>query len=666
MQRTAALSVPRTDLILGVGLFAALLPLLGYAPYWFPHPPTDDGRLLADGYNNRIAYALLAAFLLTATAVFVLASARGWLAAPAQADAWSPVSPHPPIPQAPAGDYLLVAGVVALVNWPWFLAKQGPYVEDNYLLGFLFRLHCEQLPYRDFEYNYSPLSLYLPHSWMQAFGLSLLSFYILNAAIEVAKFTFLLAVLRRNFQSRTMQWGYFLLVAPLLINPLLGWNYNGIRQLLPAVIMALVAARPRDARRADVAAVLTAFLLAYSHDYGLFALTAVAAIFALLAWREQRGDDAWRGARFIALAVLGWFILAGLSMGSALPDYVSASLERTRAYDAGEWNLPFYWTVDALARFAMLLFACYLVGRGLARHRPDGLTAGDLLLWGAVVYTIAALKGGMHRPDIWHLAPPFFGLVFAFILPWPRAHFAFGDGARRFALALVALTTLTFLAGQAPIASFVARGWHGGWQAVMAEPSATPARAVQSRRRALETDRIPPRANVLALAEYLADGDRATRPVMFYHRAWPLDKMVGACSAIYPATGDLLSEAMGLDVARRLHANPTLLVVAERDAVEGLTGADGPSLPPISADYYRETPTKRILGWLSTVHFRSAENESVRAEARWARTVGVHLLATHRVAAEFGEWVVLQHAASAPTAPDDAAAERRPRPPGGR
>lgn len=642
MARRADVAVPARDLVLGIALYAALIPLLAYVPYWFPHAPAPDGSIAADGYNNRVAYGLVAVFLLTATALFAIASRRGWISAAPAADSPTSSFAGHENPGSRRWDYLIVFVGVWLVYWPWFLAKQGPYVEDNYLLGFLFRLQCGQVPYRDFEYNYSPLSLYIPHAWMQLFGFSLVSYYTLHALGEAVKFTLLLAVLKRYFPSARTHWRYLFLLAPFLVNVLMAWNYNGIRQALPVFIIGMVAARPRHRASAVMAAGVTGLLLAFSHDFGLFALVGVMAIYAFLAWRERTTADMFTAAGFVFLAGTVWLSCSLLTMGAELPHYLQASLERTRAYDAGEWNLPFYWTVDSSARFAFLLLACYLVGRGVLRDRSARVASGDLLLWGGLAYTVVALKGGMHRPDIWHISPPFLVLVFAFVLPWPRMYFASGVLARRFGLALIAVMAFTYLAGQAPTASFVAQGWRVGLRSWISEQRVPEASRVLARRDPLESERMPPRPAVLALAAYLAQPVRSHRPVTYYYRAWRLDKMVGACSAIYPATGDLLSEQMGNDVFRFLQATPDALVVVDKETYERLVGLEDRNRPPDPTAYYEETPTKRILAWLSTVHFRAAETEAVRAEARWARTVGWHLVSSYGLSADFTDWVVLE------------------------
>jgi hypothetical protein len=60
-----------------------------------------------------------------------------------------------------------------------------------------------------------------------------------------------------------------------------------------------------------------------------------------------------------------------------------------------------------------------------------------------------------------------------------------------------------------------------------------------------------------------------------------------------------------------------------------------------SSRIYPKTPTKSVLGWLSTVHFTAAEIERVEKDQRWERTVGVYVASQYSKIADFGDFVVV-------------------------
>src|SRR5205807_576032 len=101
-------------------------------------------------------------------------------------------------------------------------------------LTVLHRMHSGLRPYRDFEFAYGPLMVYMAHGWMLAFGYSMRSYYALICLLEAIQFSALILVMRRwipNFRARMLAFGF---LTVFLFDTLLGLNWNGMRRLLPA------------------------------------------------------------------------------------------------------------------------------------------------------------------------------------------------------------------------------------------------------------------------------------------------------------------------------------------------------------------------------------------------------------------------------------------------
>src|SRR5262245_24644355 len=179
-------------------LFPALLAYLafvlaiGLVPYLVPPSGNVSSAGTAWGYNNNFAYQLA---LIVSIATIGLFAVREWR------------NPRPSIPEEAHKivvsrpltmawvEPLAIFTLFALLYYPGFLALHGPYNEDNYFLTVLHRMNAGLRPYRDFEFPYGPLMVYMAHSWMQVFGYSMRTYYWLVCVLEALQFSVLILLL---------------------------------------------------------------------------------------------------------------------------------------------------------------------------------------------------------------------------------------------------------------------------------------------------------------------------------------------------------------------------------------------------------------------------------------------------------------------------------------
>lgn len=620
---------------IAVLLFAALLPALGWLPYTIDPPENVASAAALAGYHNGAAHAIAAALCLAGLALAAWLEARRREAgAPAAGADTSPAA----VGRIRAVELAVVFGCVVLAYWPWFLARYGPYIEDSYFLTALHRMHAGQVPYRDFESLYGPLMLYGPHAWTGVFGYSMVAYYGLVALLEASLFGALLMFLQRALPDRRARWIAFALAGSFFVDTLLGMSTNGWRRFVPLLAVLCVAARPLAWRTVAVAGALCGGLLAYSHDYGVIALAAMGSVYGLTLVWERRLRAALPGLALLGVALMVWLGISFLLLGQVVPTYFENAVYGASRF-AAEASFPFYWTVHSAATFAFLALGVVIAGRGLGRGRDVSLASGDRLFVAAVVWALIGLKSGLNRADMWHLAPPLQALVFAFLLPWPRRRVVVSRGERRAALALMGIMAVTYLAALAPSGSYLAQGWMGGardgWSGE--SPPASPA---VTRAPSLEIERTHPSPHILALGGFLAEPARHHRRVLLFGRLWGLDKQIGVTKSTYPTDDFLLSDDSGVALVNELRADPEMLVVIERDVWDALQAPGETEVALV----YPPSATKRILAWLSTIHFSAAEVENRQKNLRWRRTVGVFLAAHCAETATFGDLVVLERA----------------------
>ncbi|HYQ71015.1 MAG TPA: hypothetical protein VET88_03695, partial [Gammaproteobacteria bacterium] len=283
----------RADALLMVALFAGVVASLQIVPRLIPPGSADVvSAAAAVGYNTAAAFWTALAWSALAFLVFVLPSLKrmpGRIAAggpgPETTDtsggSWQPG-------KLVWGELLGVFVLFALAYFPLFLARHGPYMEDIYFLAALQRMECGQLPYADFAFLYGPLMIYPLWAWCNMFGTTMVSYFGFLSLVEGLQFAILMGVLQYFIPERRKRYRVFLVLLPFLFNTLFGLNYNGLRRLVPALVVILAACRPYN-RMANIAcAVILGLHLAYSHEYAIAALMGIAGIYVVAFLRGER------------------------------------------------------------------------------------------------------------------------------------------------------------------------------------------------------------------------------------------------------------------------------------------------------------------------------------------------------------------------------------------
>lgn len=612
---------------LAIAFYLGFVVLLLTLPYWIAPDPGLISAAAADGYNTEVAYWGLLAWSLLGVLVFAL---RGQGKEPERAGGIGPGSTA----RLHGLELALVFGLFAAAYFPPFLARYGPFGEDQYFLTSLHRMACGQVPYRDFGFLYGPLMLYPAWGWSQLFGLSMHSYYAFLALVEGLQFALVAGVLQLFLPRRRDRALAFLLLLPFLFDTLLGLNWNGMRRLVPALVVLLLAHRPYDRRALAWGAGIVGLHLAYSHEYALAGLLAIGGTYGLALLRGE-GWRAFRAAAALGFgSLLVWLGVSALLMRGDLPAYLGHLVGIVRMMSAGHAGFRFYWTANSLALFGLLTIACVAVGSGLLRGRGTRpLQSGDRLLLAGLLYALIVLKSGMNRCDHWHLGAPFLVLFFAFLLPLPSSCLTLREGQRRLGVALIAVASLTYLLGIAPTGSLYAESYlRGAWDVIRGRELEPPQ---PMRTSSIEFERSEPRPDFVALGRYLADPARSERPVFLYGRAWQLGPRLGVCREDY-ALDDLMYTEITRPGRLYLEAHPDALVVMRRDAYERLYG----STTDAGEHWLELTPAKQLARWLSTVHYESTDTEArLQNRARDADT-GAWIRDHYEVDREF-EWLVV-------------------------
>lgn len=511
------------------------------------------------------------------------------------------------------------------------------------MLAVLHRMHDGQIPYRDFEFLYGPLLIYPAHWWMQATGFSLTSyyaFYSITQAFGMA--ALMMLVIRATGRERGAHWLAFLLLFPFFFDTLLGVNWYGLRRLLPLMLLVFVATNVSTWRRVGVAGVGAGLLLAYSHDYGVAALLSMAALFLVLAVVRSAMMDLVRGAAVGAIAVVTWYGATVTVLGlGGFNAYIASTRELVARFAAGEAGFTFYWTASALALFAILTLGIVRVAVALPRVRSWTLDVGDCLLIMSLVYALVLLKAGLNRADIYHLTPPFLALVFVVVLGLPAATLRLTARERRVGLVLTAIASAATALAHLPTGSALARGGVTGMTAWMTGAPRGLKHELDTRTVALVKDQVDPDSNLVALAHYLADPERAARPVYFYGSTYSMPPMIGVQKRHYINDDFMYSVARGLGERAYLEAHPNAVVVISQGQWSRLVNPLSGTPASEYAAYLRPTFTKRLIDIASSVHFRGVPDELVAREQRWRETVGEYLLLHHQPTIRIGDVVVL-------------------------
>jgi hypothetical protein len=616
-----------------VGSLLVLLPALGWLPYLAGAPPGTASASAVRGYHNGLAFLLMAAVCGAGLAGMILAARRE-----PRADG-STAPPDPPPGPIVRAELAVVVALIATAYFPPALVRYVPYVEDDYWLTLLHRMDGGLSPYADFESLYGPLMIHAPALFLEVTGYSALAYATFIGLAEVSLYAAVTILLQRLVPERRQRWAAMAVVFVLLANTLFGLSWNGWRRLAPALILLFFARAPLTHRTAVLTGIATGALLAYSHDFGVLAGAAVVALHAYHALWEGRRDAIPQAFVFGGSSLGAWTILAVAALGAGVTEYAHHALSGAARF-AAEASFPFYWTVNSLAAFAVLVLALFVLAPGLAVRSRVPATPGDRMLAGGAAYAIVAMKSGLNRADMWHIAAPLLPLILGLLLPWPRARFPIGPRAMKLANAAIAVFTLTYLLALLPTGSLMMKGLARGAADLASGRSVPDGERVALRSTSIEYERSEPRPDILATGALLATPELRDRPVFLYGNAWDMDKRLGVHRIGYPTDDFLLSDDAGLDVRALLEARPETLVVVRarpyRRLLEGLTRGDlaFETLLP-------DTPMSRFLSVVSTIHYEGAQLEYEQKERRWARTVGDWMVRRATKVAEQGDLVVL-------------------------
>ena len=617
----------RRDSLIAIVLYGAIVAGLHVVPRLVPIRRGVISAAAAEGYNTDAAFWTTVVWAAVTVLVFAL---RQRTIARADPPAHAPATGH-----LEWGVLTATFALFAAAYCPLFLGRYGPYMEDIYFLSAIDRMDCGQLPYRDFAFLYGPLMIYPVAAWSQLFGASMASYYSFLALLEGVQFALLMGVLQYLVPSRRYQYLVFVLLMPFLFNTLLGLNYNGMRWLAPTLVIVLAAHRPYGLRENVLCGTLLGIHLAYSHEYAIAGLAALIGMYAVTFLLGERAASVRAASTVAAVSAVTWLSVAAVVLRASFPSYIEHAREVVGMMSSGHAGFQFYWTANSLALFGLLTIACVAIGKGLALRAAGALLAADRLMIGALVFALVLLKSGLTRSDHWHLNAGFLALFLAVLLPLPVGRMGLTASARRTALWLVAVASLTYVVGIAPTGSLYASSYLRGLRDTLSGTRTSLVDATRSG--SIEFERTQPRADIVALGRYLAEPERADRPVLFYGRAWALPHLVGVCPQDYKLD-DLMYTEFNHPEAAYLRDHPDALVVMRRDDYWRLYHAADASA---SAPRVPLTPMKQLGRWLSTPHYDSTDLEGRLQDETRERLTGSYIRSTYRRAAEFGDNVVL-------------------------
>ncbi|MDI3337224.1 hypothetical protein QKW60_12465 [Defluviimonas aestuarii] len=598
----------RLTIAVAVGL-AGYVVSLGLLPRLIQANPTTEvvSAALALGYNAPLAYSVALIWSLT-----VITAAAFW-----GRTASAVPEESPGCGRLVAWELLAVFALFFLAYFPLFLARYAPLTEDHGFITALFRMACGQVPFRDFEFLYGPAMIYSLWWWGQAFGVSVTSYFSFLAVQEAVQFTLLMAVLQLAIADRRRRYLVFLLLLPFLFDTLLGVNWSALRRLVAVFALLMAALRPFDLRMNLAVAVLIGLYATYSHEYAAAALFGIGLIYAALLFGPDRRRALVSGP-IIALGALAvWAAGIFAMLGSDWPYYVETMKRVVSVMSQGHVSFSYYWTLNSLALFSLLVLACLAVGCGLTRLR-HGPSMGDLFLIGALGFALVALKSGLTRADHWHLGAAFTPLFFAFLLPLGRRTVSVSLQARKAAVILIAIAGLSYLPGIYSSGKRYARAYIRGAEDMLRGVQLAEFRPGDFRGLSAEAEHSRPDAKLTAIGRYLADPARMDRPVLYYGTAWIVAPRIGACSDYFPLDALMYSELPdpGAEFLKR-HTD-AFVVMSKSDYRRVFDGEDEPEVAELA-------PIPRLGSWLTSVHFTQADLEARLLNEARDRTTGAYL-----------------------------------------
>jgi hypothetical protein len=257
-----------------------------WLPYRFPQhseAATVESLSLLTGFNNSVAIVALLAGVLLLTAL------RWRQKLPPQFRVPSTGMPVKPLLVVCSIQTLLTATLIVAVH------ERPPAAEAYYFLDRMYPLAAGMAPYRDFEFLYGPLLVYLPYWFSKLLGAALYPVYLcVFLAFELIGLYILwkiIGIARAPVRTKTL--AFYCLAAITLLNLSLGLQYTLPRYLTAfCAVLALAAFartnRSRPILLAPFSAILGGVVFGLSPEMGLVFIPATLAV--LIAQAREAGD----------------------------------------------------------------------------------------------------------------------------------------------------------------------------------------------------------------------------------------------------------------------------------------------------------------------------------------------------------------------------------------
>jgi hypothetical protein len=373
-----------------------------YLPYHFPPHRDDQSVSTLTGFNNSLAVAALLA------GVVILSAAAWWKKAdlPLEADGQrAQVMGVWPL--------VIVCVIQTLITVVLLIATAGrpPAGEAQYMLGRTYPLASGMVPYRDYDFFYGPLMLYLPYGISRLFSAPIDSVYILLfLGLQLLGLYLLWHIVRASTAAPHRQTlVFYALAAPTLPNLSLGLQYTFPRYLL-AFAGLLVAARFTRLWAGRPAWLLVIYMPLCAVVFGLSPEVGLALIPALLAVLIAQ-------ARFYRERIVRPVLALSISLAALAILAPPGLLGGVRSFSKGGASFPVVpATFILLYVFSVLWVGPRLVialwrwreaNRSALPYAPD-VTCGFLVL------SLAMVPGALNRADGGHIF--FYGIGFFLLM----------------------------------------------------------------------------------------------------------------------------------------------------------------------------------------------------------------------------------------------------------
>jgi len=401
--------------------------------------------------------------------------------------------------------------------------------------------------------------------------------------------------------------------------------------------IVVISGKDRHHGRAALTGIILGLGLAFSYEYAIAAWCAAIAILGVQVFApKDRTLPHLLGAALLMTTVMLAVGLGAIywATGAQISDYVQATRHAAQtALSLGLGQFAFIWTGHSLALFFVLsaVIAAWAGAMRNIRHHPPNPT--DLMLIGAVIFALVALKIGLQRADYLHMAVPFLPLVFVLSLGHHSRLLVFGPAVRTAIACAVIVASVTHVIGHAPLGRWVASSMTRGlYHEVTGRDLAGP---VAARRHSIQSERSLHQPAMIALARVLATPDLQDRPVLYYYQEWDVTLDAGTCASGY-AFYDLLYSDARYPLAQTA-TEPGLIVVMNsadyQKLFNGVTTDDAPR---------QEPALSRLARWTSSNHAAQSVLEQDAEWAMWKAALGDDLMRDFHILDELEGFVLLE------------------------